>query len=145
MIMVSACLMGKCVRYDGNNCKSENIYEILNSNHNFILICPEVLGGLTTPRNPCEIQDGSAADVFSGNARVINSKGEDKTKEFISGAIKVLKLAKQYKPVRIYLKSKSPSCGIGVIYDGTFTGRLKKGNGIVAQMLIDNGFDVYAL
>jgi len=101
------------------------------------MACPEQLGGLPTPRAASEI-------VSIGDTRhVINKNGENCDKQFIKGAKQALKIAKMHGCEAAILKSRSPSCGAGKIYDGTFTGSLTSGNGICAQMFIDNGIKVY--
>lgn len=107
-----------------------------------IPVCPEVLGGLPVPRSRYEIRDGIGEDVLSGSARVVASDGKDVTVAFIAGATRVLELAKKHGIKRAIMKSKSPSCGFGKIYDGTFAGILKRGNGVAAAMLIKNGISV---
>ena len=131
MILVSACLVGKNCKYNGENNKNEKVLEFL-ADKEYITICPEVLGGLPTPRVPSEIKGD----------KVINKEGEDVTKSFVSGALKALEIAKEYNPELIILKAKSPSCGLGKIYDGSFSNTLKDGNGIACQMLIDNGYKI---
>lgn len=130
-ILISACLLGINCRYDGTGGKIEEI-EALMKNHHLIPICAETLGGLPTPRIPCEIQ----------GKFIINREGVDVTEAFHKGAEEVLKLAKLYNCSRAILKAKSPSCGYGLIYDGSFSGTLKEGNGILAQLLIDNKIEV---
>ena len=115
MILVSACLAGCNCKYNGKNNNVDQILELVKANK-AITICPEVLGGLPTPRQPAEIQ------VINGEIHVINKVGEDVTNEFLKGAEKTLEIARDLMPSKIILKSKSPSCGFGTIYDGTFTG-----------------------
>lgn len=143
-IMMSACLTGKKCRYDGGDSKRENALRLLENNE-YILICPECAGGLEIPREPCEISAGDGADVLDGKAKVLDRRGKDRTKEFIAGAYAILKQACEYAPDKIYLKAKSPSCGVGQIYDGTFNGNLTAGNGVAAELLRRNGFDVEAI
>lgn len=130
-ILVSKCLLGVNCRYKGDNCFNEKIAALL-TNNEIIGVCPEVEGGLSTPRNPSEII----------NDKVISSTGKDVTAEYKKGAEIALKLAQDNKVDLVIFKSKSPSCGVGLIYDGTFTGNKIPGNGIAAQLLIDNGFKV---
>lgn len=100
--------------------------------HNLIPICPEVYGGLKTPRDPAErIKDN-----------IITKNGEDVTEQFQKGAEEVLKLAKFYDCKLAILKERSPSCGYGKIYDGTFTGTIVDGNGVAAELLAQNGITV---
>lgn len=131
-ILVSACLLGVNCRYDGKNNKNSELCLIMNK-YNLIPICPEQLGGMTTPRLPSEIIGG----------RVINSQGRDISYHFIKGAQEALYIAKAYNCKRAILKSKSPSCGYGSIYDGSFSGKLIDGNGICAEMLINNGIEIF--
>ena len=145
MIVMSACLAGRPVRYDGCSCENEISNAIIERNDCIVYICPELLGGLSIPRCPCEIFGGNAVDVINGHASVINNKGEIRTEEFLKGAYLTLNIIKGLKPEVVYLKSKSPSCGLGKIYDGTFTGNLIQGNGITAQLLIDNGINVISI
>lgn len=145
MVLISSCLAGKAVRYDGKGCESAEITELIKSGEEYRLICPELLGGLGVPREPCEIVGGGASDVLCGRARVVNKKGEDVTESFLTGAQKTLEMARELKPKRIYLKSKSPSCGQGSVYDGSFSGTLKNGNGVTAELLTSNGFEVTSI
>ena len=131
MILVSACLAGENCKYNGENNRNEKVLEFL-TDKEYITICPEVMGGLSTPRIPSEIKGD----------KVFNKEGQDVTKNFISGAKCALKIAKENNPELIILKAKSPSCGYGKIYDGSFSNTLKDGNGIACQMLIDNGFKI---
>jgi uncharacterized protein YbbK (DUF523 family) len=131
-ILISRCLLGFPCRYDGKSSDNEKLnffIEKYKDKHNFISICPEVEGGLPTPRIPCEIV---------GN-KVLNKEGEDKTCEFDKGAKIAISKAQKYKVQVAILKSNSPSCGTGIIYDGTFSNNLKKGNGVTSQMLSDYG------
>ncbi len=129
--MVSACLLGLPTRYDG---KSKSCERILKLAEDAVLIpfCPEQLGGLPTPRPRAEIRNG----------KVINELGEDVTENFVRGAEISLKIAQIVKPDLIILKSKSPSCGLRKIYDGTFTGKLMDGMGFAARALKEAGFNL---
>ncbi len=130
-ILVSACLAGVNCKYDGTNNINEKITEFI-KNNDVILVCPEQMGGLKTPRCPSEL---------NGNF-VITKQGKDITKQYYKGANEVLAIAKRYNIKKAILKSKSPSCGKNQIYDGTFRHKLKKGNGITAKILMENGIDV---
>jgi uncharacterized protein YbbK (DUF523 family) len=136
-ILVSACLLGINCKYNGGNNFTPKLMDLKKEN-NIIPVCPEELGGLLTPREPCEIQEGSGKEVLEGKSRVMNKIGEDVTAGFIKGAEEILALAKQNSCSLAVLKSRSPSCGCGIIYDGTFSGKLKEGNGVTAQLLLDN-------
>jgi len=140
MILVSACLCGVNCKYDGGNNFNEFLYQKLKEGK-LIPICPEQLGGMTTPRFPSEII-GSAKDVLKGKGQVVNIKGEDVTKFFIKGAYETLNIAKAFNCKAAILKSKSPSCGKGYVYDGTFSNKLKEGNGITVEFLLKNGVEV---
>ncbi len=131
MIIVSACLVGRKCRYDGSDNKNENVIQRL-KDIKYYEVCPEELGGLSTPRTPCEIRD----------ERVLSKFGEDFTQEFETGAKTVLALALMHHVKLAVLKSKSPSCGCGLIYDGTFTKTLTKGDGVCAKLLKEHGINV---
>jgi Uncharacterized conserved protein len=128
-ILVSACLIGIGCKYNCEIKEYPNITALLDR-HTVIPVCPEQLGGLPTPRNPLEIK---------GN-NVVDYNGEIHTQEFEKGANEVLKIAKMVGAQLVVLKSNSPSCGIGKIYDGTFSSTLIDGNGITANLLKKNGF-----
>ncbi len=132
-ILVSACLLGVACRYDGASKPNEKILSMLrNPVFNLIPVCPEILGGLPTPRPPCEISKG----------RVVTQSGENKTVEYERGADEVLRLAKLFNCSLAILKENSPSCGSGKVYDGTFSRRLTDGDGIAASLLKANGIKV---
>ena len=131
-IIVSACLLGVSCRYDGNSKPNEKIIN-LKEKYNLIPICPEIMGGLPTPRMPAEIKDG----------RVKTENGIDVTEEYKKGADEALKLASLFGCKKAILKENSPSCGCGKIYNGEFTRTLKDGNGITAELFIKNGIDVF--
>lgn len=132
-VLVSSCLIGLKTRYDKKS--SKNIFKELNLKYNVIPFCPEQAAGLPTPRKPCEIKDGS----------VYNVDGVDLTKEFLDGANEALKLCKMYNIKKAYLKAKSPSCGKGKIYDGSFSGLLTDGDGIVTKLLEENEIEVISI
>lgn len=131
-ILISACLIGYPCRYDGTS-KNKIELEQLKKNHILYPICPEVQGGLSTPRLPAEIKDG----------RVINTAGQDITIEFYRGAQAALNIAIEHNCKTAILKSKSPSCGKGLIYDGTFSKNLINNDGILVRLLNKNGIAVY--
>lgn len=142
MFIVSACLIGNNCRYDGRNNYNKKLNELLIKGL-LIPVCPEQMGGMTTPREPHEIIGGTGADVLEGRARVISIKGSDSTINFIKGAEETLKLAKNINASAALLKSKSPSCGVGRIYDGTFSKTLINGNGVTAELLLINNIKVF--
>ncbi|MEG0423926.1 MAG: DUF523 domain-containing protein [Erysipelotrichaceae bacterium] len=131
-IMVSACLIGRNCKYDGTNNRNENLIAFL-KDHQVVCVCPEVLGGLSIPRNCCEIVDG----------KVLDQQGNDVSEAYQRGAEKALEIANQEAIDCAILQTRSPSCGKGFIYDGTFTGNKIKGNGVFAQLLLDQGRIVY--
>ena len=131
MYIVSACLCGINCKYNGRNNLNPAVLKLVKEGK-AIPVCPEQLGGLPTPRIPSERKDG----------KVINKEGIDVTKNFQDGSNEVLKLCKELNIKTCILKSKSPSCGYGEIYDGNFNGTLVKGNGVLTDMLIDNGIEV---
>ncbi len=136
-ILVSACLLGVNCRYDGGNGKQEGLMGLIEK-YNFIPICPEQLGGLETPREPAE----QLVNVVTGDhneIRVVDRSGKDVTNSFFKGAEETLKLARLYGCKRAILKERSPSCGHGCIYDGTFSGTKVPGDGVTARLLEENG------
>lgn len=143
MYLISACLCGVNCKYSGENNLNEKALKLFNENE-AILVCPEVLGGLSTPRAPQEILRGTGEDVINGTAKVISEDGQDSTKEFIKGAELVLDIAKRCSVDKAILKAKSPSCGCREIYDGSFSGKKIVGNGVTAELLIKNNIKVYS-
>jgi len=138
MIIVSACLLGVNCRYDGKNCENKEVKEYL-KDKNYVLVCPEQLGGLSTPRLPSELKCRSGEETYQSSGRVVDSQGRDVTKEFIKGAEETLKIARIFGAKIALLKSRSPSCGSEYIYSGDFDGKLKKGMGVTASLLKKNG------
>ncbi len=133
MIIVSACLAGYRVRYDGKTVPNEEIVSLMKRGE-AIPVCPEMLGGLPCPRTPSErTPDGG---------RVIMRDGKDVTEAYRKGAEETLRMARLYGCTHAILKARSPSCGCGTIYDGTFSGTLKEGNGVTAELLLENGITV---
>ncbi len=131
-IIVSGCLMGCDCRYKGDNCKCDELLTLA-KNHTLIPVCPEQLGGLATPRDPAEIVGD----------KVISNHGKDVTYEYTKGAETALHIAKVNDADVAVFKANSPSCGKGIIYDGTFTGNKVAGNGVAAEMFLNAGFRVY--
>jgi uncharacterized protein YbbK (DUF523 family) len=107
-----------------------------------VLVCPEVDGGLGTPRPPAEIVGGDGADVLRGRARVITDEGVDVTDAYVKGAERALAAARKAGATSAILKARSPSCGVGRIYDGSFSRTLEAGDGVTAALLQANGIDV---
>ena len=131
-LICSACLLGCECRYKNDGCKNEELLALA-AGHVLIPVCPEQLGGLPTPRNPAEIQGD----------KVISCVGDDVTAQYRKGAETALYLAKLNGAAKAVLKAKSPSCGKGLIYDGTFTGGKVAGNGVTAELFLKNGIAVY--
>jgi len=131
MKLCSACLLGVKCRYDGQDSLNEKVVELLKTEI-LIPVCPEQLGGLPTPREPAEIV---------GN-RVITKSGEDVTNKFLRGAMETLRIAKLFGVKEAILKQGSPSCGCGKIYDGTFSGKTIRGDGITTALLKKHGIKV---
>ena len=132
-LIVSACLLGVSCRYDGKSKPCEKVKRLAEK-YELIPVCPEVFGGLSTPRPPSEMQnDGS----------FINALGEDVTANYRKGAEETLRIAMENGCKLAILKEKSPSCGSGLIYDGTFSGTLVPGDGVTAELLKENGIEVY--
>ena len=130
-ILVSACLLGVACRYDGKRKPNEAVIA-LKEKYNLIPVFPEIMGGLPTPRLPSEIR--GETDIMEN--------GEDVTDKYSKGAEETLRLARLFGCGKAVLKEKSPSCGSGRIYDGTFSKTLTEGNGVTAGMLLANGIRV---
>ena len=135
MILVSACLAGINCKYNGGNNYNEKVFNLVKEGK-AIPVCPEQLGGLTTPRKPSEIK------IVDGKRYVINKEGIDVTEEFEKGAEEVLALVKKLDIKKAILQTRSPSCGKGKIYSGNFDRNLVDGNGILADLLLKNGIEV---
>ena len=129
-ILISACLLGKNCRYDGGH---SHISDLDETDINWIPVCPEEAGGLGTPRPAAEMQE-DAEKIITGKGSIININGQDVTQNFIKGAEESLEMGLLNRVEFAILKSRSPSCGMGQIYDGTFTGTLKQGDGIFAHL-----------
>lgn len=136
MYIISSCLAGISCRYDGESSENQYVIELVRQGK-AMPVCPELLGGLPVPRVCCEIIEDER-----GEQRVVSSEGRDFTREFALGAEKTLEIARIIGAKKAILKSKSPSCGCGLVYDGTFSGRLIEGNGLTAELLMENGIEV---
>ena len=132
LFVVSACLVGKACRYDGRSKPRPHI-QALAEQARCVLVCPEVMGGLPVPRCPCEIQ---------GNA-VMSREGRDCTGEYKLGAQTAYEAAAEQGCRIAVLKARSPSCGAGRVYDGTFTHTLRDGDGVFAALLRSRGFTIF--
>jgi uncharacterized protein YbbK (DUF523 family) len=143
MKLVSACLVGINCNYRGENKLNQRIFEEFRQSKLFP-VCPEVLGGLPIPRPPSETKYGTGLDVINGTAKVISKSGNDVTDSFVRGAYEVLRIAQTIRAKEAILKSRSPSCGYGKIYDGTFSGKLIDGDGVTTALLKKFGIKVIA-
>ena len=133
MIIVSACLAGYRCRYDGKIDSDPGIVDLIRCGK-AVPVCPEMLGGLPCPRVPAErTADGT---------RVLSREGTDVTEAFERGAAETLRIAQLYGCERAILKARSPSCGKGLIYDGTFSGTLRQGDGVTTELLLQHGITV---
>ena len=132
-LLVSACLLGEDCKYSGGNNYTPTI-EALKEKFDIISVCPEQLGGLPTPRTPSE----------RAGTRVLTRSGADVTEAFRQGAEKTLEIARASGAVRAVFQERSPSCGSGSVYDGTFSGTLVPGRGVTAELLEKNGIRVYS-
>jgi uncharacterized protein YbbK (DUF523 family) len=141
MIVISSCLAGIPCRYDGKSAPDEECAAMVRRGE-AVAACPEEMGGLLSPRDPCEIIGGDGTDVLDGRARILDKSGTDRTAAFVLGAQKFLEYLQMQGADMVYLKAKSPSCGAGEIYDGTFSGQLKAGDGVTAALLKRNGIKI---
>jgi len=141
MIVVSSCLAGLKVRYNETDCLDESMEKLLNDKK-IRTVCPELLGGFSTPREPAEIIGGNGYDVLDGKAVVQDRKGNDVTQMYINGAFKTLEFIKSLNPEMVVLKENSPSCGSSFIYTGCFDGTKKDGVGVTTAILRRNGIKV---
>lgn len=133
-ILVSGCLYGWIVRYDGGDTSCEEpLFLKWKEEGRLVPVCSEILGGLTVPRSPCQ----------RNKDRIVNELGEDVTSEFTKGAEETVRIAKEQDVVCCIMKQRSPSCGSKVIYDGTFSGRRIPGQGIAVELLRNAGFPVF--
>ncbi len=143
-VAISACLLGVRCRYDGGDSRNEaaikqtEIYQL-------IPVCPEEAGGLSTPRPPAEIVGGDGDDVLNGKAKVMTAEGIDVTEAYLRGAHHALQVAQSHGATHVILKARSPSCGCGNIYDGTFSGTLTSGDGVTTALLKRHGITVISM
>jgi uncharacterized protein YbbK (DUF523 family) len=141
MILVSSCLAGLEVRYNGTHSLDNRTSKLVGENK-AVTICPELLGGFSTPREPAEIVGGDGEDVLDGKAKVVEKSGEDVTELYIKGAYATLEKAKKINAAIVVLKENSPSCGSSMIYNGEFKGKKIVGNGVTSALLKRNGLQV---
>lgn len=131
-LVISSCLLGLPARYNGENIVHPLI-DALEEKYELIAICPETLGGLSIPREPAELR----------GSRVLTKSGQDVTQEYEAGAGIALDIAKGLSIKKAVLKERSPSCGYGLIHDGTFTDGMVEGNGICAKLFLENGIEIF--
>ena len=145
-ILVSACLVGERVRYNGivKSFESHVLESWNRRGYNMVAICPEVAGGLPVPRPSSEISNGDGNQVLKGHKKVININGEEVTSYFLEGAQKTLELAGLLGIRLAILKEGSPSCGSSYIYDGSFSEIKKPGKGVATALLEENGIRVFS-
>ncbi|MEH6497225.1 MAG: DUF523 domain-containing protein [Pseudomonas marincola] len=145
-LLISACLLGHPVRYDGNGKLLDNsLLKTWRDEGRLVVACPEMMAGFSAPRLPCEITGGrSGDDVLDGRASIVDSHGKTETAAFIKGAELTLKMAQDNNCHFALLTENSPSCGSNFIYDGSFTGRKKTGMGVVTALLIKHGIQVFS-
>lgn len=141
LILVSSCLAGMKVRYNGTDCLDAGIQRLLEDNK-ATAVCPELLGGFSTPREPAEIIGGDGYDVLEGRAKVMDRSGEDVTELYLGGAQLTLEKARELGARAVVLKENSPSCGSTMIYNGEFSGRKMAGDGVTTALLRKHGIVV---
>jgi len=137
-VLVSACLLGMRTRYDGTGKLNKKLVEKLKKRR-IIPICPEQLGGLPTPRHASYLCSDAGEAVIAGNARVVNTAGVDVTRQFICGAYETLHIAQLLGAKEAFLKTRSPSCGLGQTYIGN---ELRTGNGVCVALLLQHGIKI---
>ena len=142
-ILISPCLLGIRTRWDESCDEIDELINLVKSGQ-AVFLCPEQIGGLTTPREPAEIEPGkTAAEVFMGEAKVLTNTGKDVTEQFAVGAQRILDFCQKMGIEIAILKSNSPSCGSIQTYDGTFSDTKIPGKGTTAELLEQNGIKVY--
>ncbi|MEM5010660.1 DUF523 domain-containing protein [Niallia taxi] len=141
MIVVSSCLAGMKVRYNGTDSLNEKITELI-ENERAVAVCPELLGGFQTPREPAEIKGGNGYDVLEGNATVVDKNGINVTELYLAGAYKTLEIVRKLQANTVVLKENSPSCGSSQIYNGHFEGVKCNGAGVTTALLRREGIQV---
>lgn len=145
-ILISACLLGHAVRYDGSS--KPLVHPAIDrwrEEGRLVTICPELAGGMSVPRPPAEIENGmTGTDVLAGRARVMEVTGGDVTAAFVAGARAALEFAQAHDCTHALLIEGSPSCGSGFIYDGAFAGRKHAGNGVTAALFENAGIPVFS-
>lgn len=143
-VLVSACLLGQPVRYDGRASGHPDVLQAWQREGRVVPLCPEVAGGLPTPRPPAEIPGGQGGAVLDGEAQVVTIVGEDVSAAFLAGARLALELVRRHGIRVAVLKSGSPSCGNRLVYDGTFSGSKINGEGVTSALLRREGVLVFS-
>lgn len=142
-LLISPCLLGIRTRWNEGCDEIKALVDLVRSGE-AIFLCPEQIGGLSTPREPAEIEPGkSAVDVLNGKAKVLTIHGIDVTQQYVNGAQRILEFCQNVGVEAAILKSRSPSCGSQHIYDGTFSSTRIPGKGITSELLTQNGIKVY--
>jgi len=142
-ILVSSCLVGIHTQWNEGCNKIDDIVELVKAGR-AVFMCPEQLGGLTTPREWSEIERGKTArDVLEGNAKVVTRTGRDVTQQYVRGAQRMLAFCQEFGIETAILQSSSPACGSMQTLDGTYSGATRPGKGIAAELLAQNGIQVY--
>jgi len=143
-VLVSACLLGQPVRYDGRASGHPDLLRTWQAQGRVVPLCPEVAGGLPTPRPPAEIPGGQGGAVLDGEAQVVTVQGDDVSAAFLAGARQALELVRRHGIRVAVLKSGSPSCGNRLVYDGTFSGSKVAGEGVTSALLRREGVQVFS-
>jgi len=141
VILISACLAGLNVRYNGTNCLDDSVQKLV-LEKKAVTVCPELMGGFSTPREPAEIVGGNGEDVLDGKATVIERSGRDVTELYLKGAYATLQKALEVGATQVVLKENSPSCGSTAIYNGEFNGTKIVGEGVTTALLRRNNIVV---
>jgi len=141
VILISACLAGLNVRYNGTNCLDDSVQKLV-LEKKAVTVCPELMGGFSTPREPAEIVGGNGEDVLDGKATVIERSGRDVTELYLKGAYATLQKALEVGATQVVLKENSPSCGSTAIYNGEFNGTKIVGEGVTTALLRKNNIVV---
>lgn len=141
MILVSSCLAGFEVRYNGSHSLDNRLQSLMKSGK-ALAVCPELLGGFSTPREPAEIVGGTGEDVLNGTAKVVEKSGRDVTDLYLKGAYETLRRAKEVNATVVVLKEYSPSCGSKIIYNGEFNNEKIAGCGVTTALLLKHHIQV---
>jgi len=143
-VLVSACLLGEKVRYDGGDCARHGILDVWVEQGRVVPLCPETAGGLPTPRPAAEMDGGDGEAVLRGESRVLRQNGADVTSAFMDGAEAALAACWQHRVKVAVLKEGSPSCGVSRVNDGSFTNTKIDGQGVAARLLARHGISVFS-